>query len=150
MKESTVDKTAGIRIGTKPRISTGLCGVFGLLMMASGNAALMFSGLIFAAAALIVVFVIRDKTCAQIYADRIVLYSDESQADRIVPLNEVTEWNTQGGIWIRTREGQQYFVETRDTLKAHRALKKRVPELETSVGLQRKLRERRSRKRRSF
>lgn len=64
MKELTANEAAGIRIGTKPKTSTGLCAFFAIVMILSGNAALMIPGLIFALAALIVVFGIQDETCA--------------------------------------------------------------------------------------
>ena len=67
MKELTANETAGIRIKTKPRTSTGLCSFFAFVMILSGNAALMIPGLIFALTALIVVFGIQDETLSLIH-----------------------------------------------------------------------------------
>ena len=44
MKELTANEAAGIRIKTKPKISTGLCAFFAIVMILSGNAALMIPG----------------------------------------------------------------------------------------------------------
>ena len=144
MKELTANETAGIRIKTKPRTSTGLCAFFAFVMILSGNAALMIPGLIFALTALIVVFGIQDETCARIEAGEIVLLPEKTQAVTAIPFCEVAEWNTRDGIRIRTLNGETYFIETRDTMKAHRALCRRMPELETSAIRQRQLRERKS------
>ena len=146
MKEQTANETAGIRIGTKPKTSTGLCAFFAIVMILSGNAALMIPGLIFVVAALIVVFGIQDETCARIGAEEIVLLPEKAQAETVIPFCEVAEWNTRDGIRIRTLSGETYFIETRDTMNAHRVLKRRLPELETFTVLQRQLRERKSRK----
>lgn len=120
MKELTANETAGIRIKTKPRTSTGLCAFFAFVMILSGNAALMIPGLIFALTALIVVFGIQDETCARIEAGEIVLLPEKTQAVTAIPFCEVAEWNTRDGIRIRTLNGETYFIETRDTMKAHR------------------------------
>ena len=101
-----------------------------------------------AARAKIVVFGIQDETCARIGAEEIVLLPEKAQAETVIPFCEVVEWNTREGIRIRTLSGEIYFIETRDTMKAHRVLKRRMPELETSTVLQRQLRERKSRLRR--
>ncbi len=77
MKELTANEAAGIRIKTKPKISTGLC-AFAIVMILSGNAALMIPGLIFALAVLIAVFSIQDETCARIGAEEIVLLPEKS------------------------------------------------------------------------
>ncbi len=148
MKELTANEAAGIRIKTKPKISTGLCAFFAIVMILSGNAALMIPGLIFALAVLIAVFSIQDETCARIGAEEIVLLPEKAQAETVIPFCEVAEWNTRDGIRIRTLSGEIYFIETRDTMKAHRLLHRRMPELETSTVLQRQLRERKSRIRR--
>ena len=128
MKELTANEAAGIRIKTKPKISTGLC-AFAIVMILSGNAALMIPGLIFALAVLIVVFSIQDETCARIGAEEIVLLPEKAQAETVIPFCEVAEWNTRDGIRIRTLSGEIYFIETRDTMKAHRLLHRRMPEL---------------------
>lgn len=147
MKEMTAGETTGVRIGTKPRSSTGLCAFFAILMIFSGNAALMIPGLIFAVAALIVAFGIQDETCARINAEEIILIPEKSQTE-VIPFSEVAEWNTQDGIYIRTQSGQVYSIETRDTVKAHRVLRQRIPGSETAAIHQRQIRERKSRKRR--
>ena len=148
MKKLTANETAGIRIGTKPRASTGLCAFFAIVMILSGNAALMIPGLIFALVVLIVVFGIQDETCARIGAEEIVLLPEKVQAEKVIRFREVAEWNTRDGIRIRTLSGESYFIETRDTMRAHRVLHRRMPELETSAVRQRQLRERKSRMRR--
>ena len=106
MKELTANETAGIRIKTKPRTSTGLCAFFAFVMILSGNAALMIPGLIFALTALIVVFGIQDETCARIEAGEIVLLPEKTQAVTAIPFCEVAEWNTRDGIRIRTLSGE--------------------------------------------
>ena len=73
--------------GSKPKISTGLCAFFAIVMILSGNAALMIPGLIFALAVLIVVFSIQDETCARIGAEEIVLLPEKAQAEISMTLN---------------------------------------------------------------
>lgn len=146
MKEMTAGETTGVRIGTKPRSSTGLCALFAAVMILSGNVALMIPGLIFALAALIVVFAIQDKTCARINAKEIILFQEDPETEVVIPFGEIAEWNTQSGIQIRTLDGLVYLIDTHDTMTAHRALRRHLPELETSAIRQRQIRQRKPRK----
>lgn len=146
MKELTANETAGIRIKTKPRTSTGLCAFFAFVMILSGNAALMIPGLDLCPYALIVVFGIQDETWRPNRSRRNRSASGKNTGCDGYSVREVAEWNTRDGIRIRTLNGETYFIETRDTMKAHRALCRRMPELETSAIRQRQLRERKSKK----
>ncbi len=118
------------KIMYKPRISTYFGILLGAIFLFSGHSVVMGIGVFFIAVSLFVLFGIKNRLVAEISAEDIVIYNHDGA--KTIRFEDMYEWNTfDGGIYIKTNDRKEYFVDTYCTASASDALKRYAGDKET-------------------
>lgn len=129
------------KIFYKPKFSTFVFLLLSFALLLTKKIEIIILGIIFVVIGLIVLLVVKDRTTAEIYEHLIILYHGDKEEKFCIPIEEIAEWNTNsGGIYILKKDGNKLFVETHETMKANKALKKVAEQAETIEILREKVR----------
>ena len=119
-----------VRIKYKSKIRLVVLLTFSIWFISLKDIKAIILGCLFMVVAFIMIFLIKDETKADIYKDKVVMYV----GNEIVSLDadSISEWNTdKATISIISKNGNIYFVETQQILKANLILKKYFPKKES-------------------